>query len=99
MGQHSLNTVPVGGREPDGLLSSMAEGTDFTGVCHSFCPQGISFLIFFQEGLSFLRGGWGVWSGGHKSGQGEGVSGQGGVRPPEMSTTAVGTHPSGMHSG
>ena len=30
-------------------IRSMAEGTIFTGVCHSFCPQG--------------EGGGGFWSG------------------------------------
>ena len=36
-------------------IRSMAEGTVFTGVCHSFCPQG--------GWVSGLRG-VSVWSGG-----------------------------------
>ena len=39
-------------------MRSMVEGTVFTGVCHSFCPWGVSFL-------SSSWGRWvGAWGGG-----------------------------------
>ena len=32
-------------------IRSMAEGTVFTGICHSFCPQGGVFLGSFLRAL------------------------------------------------
>ena len=54
----------------------MAEGTAFTGVCHSFCPQGGLLPEVLPEGVGVWSGEGGclvlevgVWSGGWVSGR------------------------------
>ena len=95
-------------------IQSMAEGTVFIGVCHSFCPWGGGVS---GQGVGVWSGWVDVWSGGGGVWSGR-VSGRGWVSPwgvwsggvgvwlgvgtrtpiPEMATAAVGTHPTGMLS-